>query len=58
MQLKEQLLAPYPNLVLVYDKEMPGKFGELYERDNEYPFGLITLSDKLNYHLQNVHLAE
>lgn len=58
MQLREKLLAPYPKLELVYDKYMPGKFGGMYERNYEYPFGLITLSDKLNYYLQNGHLAE
>lgn len=58
MQLREKLLDPYPKIELIFDKNMPRKFGGLYECNSDYPFGLITLSDKLNYYLQNGHLGE
>lgn len=58
MQLREKLLDPYPKMELVFDSEMPIKLGGLYERDETCKYGLITLSDKLNYYLQNGHLAE
>ncbi|PKE17802.1 ImmA/IrrE family metallo-endopeptidase [Macrococcoides caseolyticum] len=58
MQLRERLLDPYPNMVIEYDEDMPVKMGGLYERYFEYPNGIITLADRLNYYMQNGHLAE
>lgn len=58
MQLREKLLDPYPNMVIEYDEDMPVKMGGLYERYFEYPNGIITLADRLNYYMQNGHLAE
>lgn len=58
MQLREKLLSKYPNLKIEYDNNMPKKFEGLYERDEDVPYGLITLSGRLNYYLENAKLAE
>lgn len=58
MQLRERLLDPYPNMTIEYDEDMPAKMGGLYERYFEYPNGIITITNKLNYYIQNGHLAE
>lgn len=45
-------------MLVEYDSIMPVKLGGLYERSPYYPNGLISLTDKLNYYLENSILAE
>lgn len=58
MQVREKLINQYPEVSVQYDPLMPGKFGGLYERTSLYPNGLILLTDKLNYYLENSILGE
>ncbi|TDM15725.1 hypothetical protein [Macrococcus bovicus] len=58
MQVREKLVNQFPEVSVQYDPMMPVKFGGLYERNHLHPNGLILLTDKLNYYLENGILGE
>lgn len=58
MQVREKLLSNYPKLTIEIDDELPSKLGGLYERYIDCPHGNIVLSGKIDYYIQNGHLAE
>ncbi|MDH9161259.1 hypothetical protein PYL56_07750 [Staphylococcus succinus] len=58
MQLRELLLDTNPEVLLDVDYELPAKAGGYYLRDEIDPNGLITITGKVDYYVQNGILAE
>ncbi len=58
MQVRERLINQYPEVYIEYDPNYPFNGGGFYERYSDYPNGYITITDKLDYYLQNSILAE
>ncbi|WJP97107.1 hypothetical protein [Macrococcus bovicus] len=58
MQVREKLVDQYPEVLIDYDPFYPAKGGANYERSFDFPNGLIEISGKLNYYIQNGILGE
>ncbi|MBU0437798.1 hypothetical protein [Staphylococcus succinus] len=58
MQLRETLLSSNPEVLLEVDYDLPIKAGGYYLRDEIDPDGLITITGKVDYYIQNGILAE
>lgn len=58
MQLREKMVHSFPAVEILLTDRIPNHLDGYYERNFDFPNGIILLNDRLNYYLQNGFLSE